>query len=866
MTILFLQGISLYIDDMRLLQNIVNEFIIYFDELKSTEPNANNMLAMITYKNLFPKDFSDLQLGRGYVATLFANKHRLIEERQKELNAQMDDAEKQITQIDTEIAKSEEEIDRIYSNSNPRYRSDALKAEIALRKQWVHDKKDGRLVELRESIVCAKRSMAELAQSNLNELLNRDNTDQFMVQSEHSQAYSDVLKNEYFALLKYLIRNGFIGEMYSDYMTYFYDGNISVTDKTFLRSITDQEAKEFTHPLRNVAVVLKRMRDIDFDQIESLNFDLFAFMLQHANVNLSRYIAMMRANKASDYVVEYFGQNRAIPELIQNISKYWPDFLQQAITNGWLDKKSLKEYSVYALLHLDSECLRGINVDDCLTGYVSEMPDYLCIDAPDVETMIASFEEIDVKFDAIDEEHANAALLNAVYNNNLYVLNADNIAVMLHTQYGLRDDEDIKHRNYSAIMSQPDSPIAVYILANAEEYMQTYFDMCNGWVDDSEIAVIAILNSGAISTETKKRYIMLMRTTISDITDISCTECWETLFEKDIVTFSEHNILAAYFQKTELTSLLTRFINKTQCAINCDAIRNEYQSDRLVMFLEALLQNDSVSNGAFEYWVSGLYSICKENYDSFDIGTTLNSDKIRFLIDQNIMSMTANHLSFVRTHYPQHIRYFITKRISEYAAIMSATLFNHEELLNLLTWQEIDSDIKLELLKHASLSIRISASNYEESVALYIVRHNFDESELSQCLLQYGRYSSELRDAFVEKALSKIDVAIEIADRLDNALIARLLGSEIALEKRIEFLIKLMSVWNQERILQALDNCGLNEYRKLLKPYAGKTIAVDSISSKLLSAFLSAQWIDSYAKDANDVSMYRIEMPKKKQK
>ena len=114
--------------------------------------------------------------------------------------------------------------------------------------------------------------------------------------------------------------------------------------------------------------------------------------------------------------------------------------------------------------------------------------------------------------------------------------------------------------------------------------------------------------------------------------------------------------------------------------------------------------------------------------------------------------------------------------------------------------------------------------------------------------------------------MSKIDVAIEIADRLDNALIARLLGSEIALEKRIEFLIKLMSVWNQERILQALDNCGLNEYRKLLKPYAGKTIAVDSISSKLLSAFLSAQWIDSYAKDANDASMYRIEMPKKKQK
>lgn len=190
----------------------------------------------------------------------------------------------------------------------------------------------------------------------------------------------------------------------------------------------------------------------------------------------------------------------------------------------------------------------------------------------------------------------------------------------------------------------------------------------------------------------------------------------------------------------------------------------------------------------------------------------------------------------------------------------------HEELLDLLTWQEIDSNIKLELLKHASQPIRTIGSNYEESVALYIVQHNFDESELSQCLLQYGQYSSELQEALIEKALSQIDIAIENADRLDNALVVKLMRSGITLEKRIEFLVKLMSVWKQESILQELDNCGLSEYRKLLKPYAGKTIAVDSISSKLLSAFQSARWIDSYAKDANDTNLYRIELPKKKQK
>ena len=67
----FLQGLSLYIDDMRLLKNIYNEFVIYFNRLNITELDCNKMLAIIAYKNLFPRDFADLQLNRGFVYTLF---------------------------------------------------------------------------------------------------------------------------------------------------------------------------------------------------------------------------------------------------------------------------------------------------------------------------------------------------------------------------------------------------------------------------------------------------------------------------------------------------------------------------------------------------------------------------------------------------------------------------------------------------------------------------------------------------------------------------------------------------------------------------------------------------------------------------
>ena len=62
-------------DDMRLLKNICNEFLIYYNQLDLTELDYNKMLAIITYKNLFPRDFSDLQLNKGFVYALFENIH-----------------------------------------------------------------------------------------------------------------------------------------------------------------------------------------------------------------------------------------------------------------------------------------------------------------------------------------------------------------------------------------------------------------------------------------------------------------------------------------------------------------------------------------------------------------------------------------------------------------------------------------------------------------------------------------------------------------------------------------------------------------------------------------------------------------------
>ena len=123
----FLYSLSLYIDDMRILKNIYNEFLIYYNELNKTEEtstkiNSNKILSMIAYKNLFPKDFSDLQLNQGFVYNIFSQKEKFIAERIKEIDFQI--------AIFNEPLKNIEELDIICQYYNNEIEAKISQSEI----------------------------------------------------------------------------------------------------------------------------------------------------------------------------------------------------------------------------------------------------------------------------------------------------------------------------------------------------------------------------------------------------------------------------------------------------------------------------------------------------------------------------------------------------------------------------------------------------------------------------------------------------------------------------------------------------------------------------------------------------------------
>ena len=116
----FLSGFSLYIDDMRMLKNICNEFTVYKErltkQLATDTFSADKMMAMIAYKNLFPRDFGDLQLRRGFVFAVFYNKQLFVAEKIKSLNAEIQVIQDKISNTQNEYLTSSTEVDAIYAN------------------------------------------------------------------------------------------------------------------------------------------------------------------------------------------------------------------------------------------------------------------------------------------------------------------------------------------------------------------------------------------------------------------------------------------------------------------------------------------------------------------------------------------------------------------------------------------------------------------------------------------------------------------------------------------------------------------------------------------------------------------------------
>lgn len=311
-----LRNISLYIDDMRILRNIVNEYKVYSEVLPTSDIllNENMLFSLVTVKNLYPNEFDLLQKDKGYIIDIFKkikdSCNQIVEKLQAEYHQIISNIDKLETQIENdkfeiyalhipsdlrvmngdsrkwteflrEWSNNPDKYYHMFSSSiNTSYRyEEFLNKIISLDEEkqemvnlWGESKRE-KLEELREEKINLNQKIEQAKLYNPKELLSVMNPKKI----DEIFACSNDIENQEFPLIRYLIIEGLLDETYWYYKGSF-DINDSKTlkknDRIFMKGLLGKTDMNVFLPIESPNEILNRLIPEDYNRFNILNFKL----------------------------------------------------------------------------------------------------------------------------------------------------------------------------------------------------------------------------------------------------------------------------------------------------------------------------------------------------------------------------------------------------------------------------------------------------------------------------------------------------------------------------------------------------------------------------------------------------------------
>ena len=852
----FLKGLALYIDDIRVLKNIYNEFVIYYERLKKIDLDPNRMLALVTYKNLFPRDFADLQLNKGFVHAIFSNKEKFCCKEIERINNEIQELEERIKNSEDELAVSLEELDDIRAAKYERADDGSYwhnidktflkweKEQLPIRKKAVEDRAIGTQQLLEKQMKELEKQKKRISGWSISQIINRDNIDMiFQITTTNELGdvtdYNQIKKSEYFNLLKYLIRNGYIDESYSDYMTYFYENSLTLNDKTFLRSVNDKKAKEYSYNLDSPLLVVSNLIPEDFLQEETLNFDLLEYLLGSENNKeyLGNLAIQLQEKMQLEFISQYFALNEKRVEFVRWLNKQWTGLFSYTYKGRKLSKEFLFLYSLYSVAYCSIDVLTEMNEEQVFSHFISNQEDFLIDSNCTTDQMIDKLVDLDIKFETINPQ-SNTSLLTGVYENNLYVINATNIRLFLSFAYQI-NEKIIQGHIMTAIMSKKDQPLCKYVCSNLNNTIEIINAMSTEGVDDDEEIILYILNSEQVNEETKEMYISLLKTVLHDLSKVMDENCRDNLLNRHLVDESAENI-CEYFSKQSLTDVLIRFINEISNELDFSLV--DYDENIIQQFAECIQASNKIVNTHYRSIVSAQGKVLTD-FSAMD----LDEAKVKILIDECKLQMNISNLRCLRQCYPDCVLHFIEKNLREYCEIMSQKYIEIDEVEKILTWDILKIEDAKQLIDILPTTLKVIDHDYSDDIIAYILGECFSEDEFIPLLEKFFLYSAKVQNAIIELSDSRMNKVVESMENIDFNILKKILTSDnIQHTNKVILLCEIIKKYKPDRIKEALIIAGYEEVSKLLDNKTRPRISANNEHKQLLNALKDNRFIISY--------------------
>jgi hypothetical protein len=809
----FLNDVTIYIDDMRILKNIFNEFIIYKDKLGIIDLDLNQLLAMVIYKNIYPFDFSQLQHNKGLVYDVLRNKDKIIRTRTHKLDQEIEKIQAKIKGTEREILTSLKELQIIYldnlgiyrnSRSNnysitingttyssnytnhqnffddlkntklvncnlPKKRGNQISAdEIATvfgskknyfeREEYIKIREEDKIDRIKEELAELKKQRAEVSMKSLKELIE---------ESEPQDVFSDLIFDK--KLLIYLLRHGYIDEMYNHYLTYFHSGSLTEADLKFIFSVKNRDPLEVHHSLNKIDKIIERLNGNEFKQVEALNYDLLNHLIE--NIEKTDYMYYFdsimtqlsnETKKSIDFIDGFKQRTLHKPKFFQSICEKWDNIWYYIQKESQFTEFEKDSYLFDILSFANISDIMKINKGRELSNFISQHHDFTTIAPTDKDKLKQILLELDVKFQSLDKLLSDYELIEYVAEKDLYQINQSTLAVIL----GVPNEQ----LSYSGIQKSSRQDVLKYIDANIQIYIKEVL-LKVSIKEETEQGLLDLLKIKDVSMELKQAIISESPVIFTDITKLE-HKIQPMLLNFKKIDATWFNVIAYSKVRSTFDSELVNFLNNSEVL---DKLSNQNisgasnaDSDIEMYMSEQIIKNLDLTETSFKALTS-----CINEFNYFPIDS-LPEERVKTMIIKGVLTLSIDNFESIKDSFKNMLQLYLEENIIEFTDHMDNFNLEHDDVVQLFDSDRISESHKLRLVSALNVNTLSKEDRvFAEGLSSFILENNMELSiDLFDWLIS--------TDMHIDKKLMLISKKIDELDFTDITKVLSKLGKPYA--------------------------------------------------------------------------------------
>ena len=633
-----LQELGFFLHDMRLLKNIANEYVQYREKI-SKGISCEKLLAMIIYKNYFPKDFADLHDCNGKVYRLInlkdefvsasvaklenaeRRRHEMIEKYKKErhlketelrriyIDAYYDRIGNNIQQIKAggslrninDIAINEKLFNQLiasqnveysyivtndnYYNGNYYYKGQIKESSVNIPFSEIETAVDSTL-SYSERLEALKMCFKELEEVGKIEIQKDDIRSQSLSQIMSEVEYSS---NEKFTelhvprLIEFLIVKGYIDENYYDYISYFYSNFIDSHDWEFVLDLKVGKGHSYDYPVNNPEACLAEIPYYVYRKNAILNIGLTDYLAENQNIinNIERLSILLRTvieNKKFDFLIEYYLHGRKqdiVFTILFSQHKELWTDFEKHDADNYLLKLIWYKYAEEDLSCKDSQ--------DWLSRHFTFTTDHLL----DIEESQWCKLIKKNKYNFVELNSISSEILMTIVEQDAYVLNKRNVEILV--SYLL--DINCESTSYQLVCGTENTQLIERIEAELGTCLQSVFSAPEK-NKETEDAIIGILYSTKATESEKITYLSNQQKKI-DLGNIESAEATKLALKCDVVKPTWENVI--YYMNNISEKIaddqLVQFIDRHASTLSSLAVPTESKDNELMLLRQLIKTN-----------------------------------------------------------------------------------------------------------------------------------------------------------------------------------------------------------------------------------------------------------------------------------